>query len=87
MLERLAASLESRLAPMGWRGEARPYKAHTTLGRVKSRRNLVRLCSMLKNRARRSFGFCEAEGLTLFRSVLTSDGSHYEVLSRHPFLC
>jgi 2'-5' RNA ligase len=74
--------LASRLKPLGFEGERRPYSAHLTLARVKECtardvRNILRGISA-------DAGRCRIGALTIFRSRLSPKGAAYEPLVRVP---
>ena len=82
-LETLAARLEEGARNIGAKGENRRYVPHLTLGRIRSapRDFQERFDSLQKP----VLGTFQAEGLTLFMSELTPQGSLYTVLDRVKF--
>jgi RNA 2',3'-cyclic 3'-phosphodiesterase len=80
-LGELKREVEEQLAALGFEQEARPFKPHVTLGRVKSRervRELVALCESGRFAARE---FSVGE-IVLMRSELQAAGARYTPLSR-----
>ena len=74
--------LATRLQPLGFEAERRPYAAHLTLARVKEckgrdARTVVRAMSA-------DAGRCRIGAVTLFRSRLSPKGATYEPLLRVP---
>ena len=85
-LARLHDEIGARLAPWGFRGEARAYSAHLTLARVKeppppAARATVR--QLLRDRKAEA-GDCRVDALTVFRSRTSPAGATYEPLLRVP---
>ena len=79
----LAVDVERACAPLGFPPEARPFRGHVTLGRVRSPRSLVRVLDAMDALAERSFGTWTVEDVVLYRSHLHgSRGSVYEPLAR-----
>ena len=85
-LARIHDELGTRLAPLGFVGEGRPYSAHLTLARVKepppsSVRAVIR---QLLRETDADAGSCQIEALTVFRSRTSPRGATYEPLLRVP---
>jgi 2'-5' RNA ligase len=80
----LASALERALDPVGFRPEGRPFRGHTTLGRVRSQRGLAPLAAALEAASGEEFGRWTATEIVLYRSHLRSTGSVYEPLARLP---
>ena len=75
------AELDRRLASVGWPPEARPFRAHVTLGRMKgwparSRPEVVRALSDVRPDAARWV----VDRVTLYESRQTHSGARYHVL-------
>lgn len=76
---KLAEDLEQRLIHFGFAKEKRPFKAHLTLGRVRSPRNRNQLKTLLQS-VSVSQTTMLSEKITLFKSTLTPKGAIYEPL-------
>jgi RNA 2',3'-cyclic 3'-phosphodiesterase len=72
------------LTPLGFVPEARPFRAHLTLARVRSPRGLRRVVAAIGDDAP-SFGAWTAAEMVLYRSHLRPTGSVYEPLRRCAF--
>jgi 2'-5' RNA ligase len=81
-LAELAKDIGTALAPLGFPPEERPFRAHTTLGRVRSPRGLGRLASALERAASLQFGSWTARELVLYQSRLRPTGALYEAVAR-----
>ncbi|NOX38064.1 MAG: RNA 2',3'-cyclic phosphodiesterase [Calditrichaeota bacterium] len=79
----LQKKLESALAQIGFPEEARPFKPHLTLGRVKSSRQLTQVIGKIKSTAFPNIAFPVKEVL-IMRSELRPDGARYSVLKSFP---
>jgi 2'-5' RNA ligase len=78
----LAARVDAALAPLDIAPETRPFSAHVTLGRVRSRRADPRLAAAL---ARASvFGQQHVAAVSLMRSELGPRGARYSELAALP---
>jgi RNA 2',3'-cyclic 3'-phosphodiesterase len=77
----LAADVERALAPLGFAPEARPFRGHLTVARVRSPRGLARIGAVLGADAS-AFGSWTATDVVLYRSHLRPTGSIYEPLAR-----
>ncbi|HEX4413263.1 MAG TPA: RNA 2',3'-cyclic phosphodiesterase [Lacipirellulaceae bacterium] len=78
----LQAAIQAKLAALGFRGEARRYVPHLTLGRAgrdSAPRALVRELASL---AEYDAGAMLVDEVTVFSSQLKPDGPVYEVLAR-----
>jgi 2'-5' RNA ligase len=75
----------TRLAPLGFEPERRPYAAHLTIARIKDARG-VRRQDVLAGAARlpEVIGSSRVDAVTLFRSRLSPKGAQYESLLRIP---
>ncbi|MCW5889855.1 MAG: hypothetical protein KIT14_04820 [bacterium] len=80
----LAADVERTLAPLGFPHEARPFRPHLTLARVRSPRGVARVTAAFAAVGTAPFGAWTADALTLFRSHLGAGGSTYEPLAHVP---
>ncbi len=61
----------------------RPFRAHITLGRVRTGRNSSELSDLLRESADREFGLVRLSELKLKSSVLTPSGPVYKDLGRY----
>jgi 2'-5' RNA ligase len=77
--------LESVLAGIGFPEEKRPFRAHLTLGRVKSARGTAELAKELEKSDTYTAGQFVATELCLFKSDLTPKGAIYTKLAVCPF--
>lgn len=84
-LARLAGAVDRALAPLGLAPEARPWRAHLTVGRVRSPRRLGRLAAAIEGTTRVEIGAWTAREVVLYRSHLRPAGAVYEVIARLPF--
>jgi len=83
-LTNLAAAIESALESFGIEKESRPYRAHLTLGRVRTRKRLKPLVEELKSADFSNLGTFPVNTVTLFESQLTDEGPSYQPLERFP---
>ena len=80
---RLAERIESALETIGYRREARRFKAHLTIGRVRRGGPAVaELGSRLGDYADFEVGRTTVDEVIVYSSELTSSGPRYEVLGR-----
>ncbi|MFC1621230.1 RNA 2',3'-cyclic phosphodiesterase [Candidatus Omnitrophota bacterium] len=79
-LKNLAAQIENKLEKTDFTKEKREYKAHLTLGRVKSLKNISRLTKLISKTNFKSESEIQIQKLTLFQSTLTSKGAIYTPL-------
>jgi len=80
---KIAKGLEERINKLGIPEEERSFKAHITIGRVKSNKNLGALSEILSKNAglfKNSDTAFEIQKITLFKSTLLKDGPLYERL-------
>ncbi|UCB57683.1 MAG: RNA 2',3'-cyclic phosphodiesterase [Candidatus Omnitrophota bacterium] len=76
---KLAQDLEERLIKFGFLKEKRAFKAHLTLGRVRSARNRAQLKKLLQSLSFPKTAM-QAETLILFKSTLSPKGATYQAL-------
>ena len=81
-LEKLAAWLEEALAREGFVREKRKWKAHLTLGRVKSLKERGRLGELIQKEMETDAGKMEVKDITIMRSQLTPKGAIYTSLDK-----
>jgi 2'-5' RNA ligase len=78
----LAADVERAFLPLGFPLEARPFRGHVTIGRVRSPRGVGRVVTAMAD-APADFGRWTVREVVLYRSHLRgSKGSLYEPLAR-----
>lgn len=82
-LSDLSHSVQTPLAQLGFPKDARPFHPHITIGRTRTDRGAKALSLALKDVCVKSTPN-EARHITLFESVLSSDGPRYSVLHRSP---
>ncbi len=80
-LRELHARLDEHLAPLGFEKDARAFKPHLTLGRVKSMKNVSALVSRLTATRLPTLAFSVGE-IVLMHSQLHPAGSIYTPLAR-----
>lgn len=81
-LSALHDEINTVLAATGFEIEARPYKPHLTLGRVKSTRNVEQLLELLNEENDTGFGIVQINEIILYQSTLTPQGAQYAPLHR-----
>ncbi|GAB4146981.1 MAG: RNA 2',3'-cyclic phosphodiesterase [Planctomycetota bacterium] len=81
-LDALAGAVEDAAFALGVPRERRPFRAHMTVGRVRSARGAARLCSAMDAVEPASALSFRAETFALYQSVLSSRGPAYTVLAR-----
>ena len=80
----LQTSLERAFGVLGFPREERPFRAHLTLGRIKTPKGLVGLARAVEIGERATAGLFRADHLVLFRSELTPQGAVYARLAAFP---
>jgi len=81
----LAVAVERALAPLGFAAEARPFRAHLTIGRVKEEKSGAATCATkLKGLASFAAPPARTEALALMKSTLMPAGSAYDEVARFP---
>lgn len=81
VLARLAAAAEDAFAALGFARESRPFRAHLTIGRVRSPRGARALLQAAARLAVRPARF-PVRSIALIHSTLAPGGSAYEILDR-----
>jgi len=81
----LQKSIEGALDAQGFPREARPFRPHLTLGRIKTSRGLVGLARSMEEAADWEAGGFIARELFLFKSDLMPQGAVYTKLASYPF--
>lgn len=84
-LERMSTCINEKLLEIGFPKEDKPFSAHITLARVKSKRNLNALQRLVKESAARNFGDVLINAVYLKKSVLTPEGPIYSNIFTHMF--
>ncbi len=85
-LKVLAETIDAGFSRTGFEKEKRDYSAHLTLGRVKDPRYSAKLTRALKSASFSSVEAIPIEHITLYKSVLTSEGPVYEAIERFEFV-
>jgi 2'-5' RNA ligase len=83
-LRALAADVAAALAPLGLAPEARPFRGHVTLARVRSPRGTAPLVRALGAATAPAFGAWSVAAVVLYRSHLHPQGARYEPLAALP---
>ena len=86
-LGRLAAQVRDTLGESGFGSQDRPFAAHVTIGRIRSRTGRVRpdaVQDALKRWSETHFGSFAGDHMTLYASTLTPAGSRYDALRLWP---
>ena len=81
-LEKVAVWLEEALVREGFVREKRKWKAHLTLGRVKSLKERERLRELVQEEIETEAGRMEVRDITIMRSQLTPRGPIYTSLGK-----
>lgn len=79
----LQQTIERDIETLGFAPEDRDFKAHVTLGRVKSRQAFD-MSLIIDEFSTYDFGRSYIKDLILYRSELTPSGARYDVVSRYP---
>jgi 2'-5' RNA ligase len=82
-LAHLAAAVDGALEALGFPGERRAFRAHLTVGRVRSPRGGEGLAGALRD-AGETAGAWTADEVLLYRSRLHPKGAVHEVVGRFP---
>jgi 2'-5' RNA ligase len=82
-LAAIAAALESELSGLGFSAERRPFQAHLTVLRVKTRPP-ESLFSLLSESSAAEFGIAPISSIELLQSDLLDGGPRYSVLATAP---
>lgn len=84
-LARLAADIETQLAPLKIPKEERAFTPHLTLARFKTNDGVAQMQKRLASIASQDFGAMKAAQFHLYQSVLKSNGAIYTKLASYPF--
>jgi len=79
-LAELAQRVDSELQKLGFSSEAREFKPHLTLGRIKFVGDKEGLTKVIDSHRNEPFGALRVEAIDLFQSTLTPRGSIYTKL-------
>jgi 2'-5' RNA ligase len=79
----LAGDIERALAALGFPPEDRPFRAHLTIGRVRSPRDAAALATALEAEAATTLGAWTAGEVVLYQSRLKPTGAVHEKVSHH----
>lgn len=79
-LKELAGEIETRMEKIGFKREERDFKAHVTLGRVRTPGGDEAGLKCLEKQNHRPFGSFEVDRFHLIKSTLLPDGARYEKL-------
>lgn len=79
-LKTMAGLIEKKMNSLGFKKEDRDYKAHLTLGRVRSQKNIKELAKNISGAEFKIKSDIKIEKLTLFQSTLTPKGTVYAPL-------
>jgi len=85
-LARLAADIESQLAPLKIPKEDRDFTPHLTLARFKTNEGVAQMQKMLAFIPSQDFGAMNATEFHLYQSVLKSNGAIYTRLASYSFV-
>lgn len=85
-LARLAADIESQLAPLKIPKEERDFTPHLTLARFKTNEGVAQMQKMLASMPSQDFGAMKATEFHLYQSVLKSNGAIYTKLASYSFV-
>jgi len=80
----LQKSLDREFGALGFPREERPFRAHLTLGRIKTPKGLVGLARAVETGETATAGPFRADDLILFRSELSPQGAVYTRLAAFP---
>jgi RNA 2',3'-cyclic 3'-phosphodiesterase len=81
----LAHRIEAAAERCGFPREDRAFNPHLTISRLKTPRLPSETRANIESARERKFGTSTIREMTLYRSLVTSKGSIYEVLSKFPF--
>ncbi len=81
-LKNLALAVDKACGPLGFPMEEKPFKAHLTIGRVRSMRGHKRLVKQIEGISFRGKSPWPIESVTLFHSELTRQGPIYRPLAQ-----
>lgn len=76
-LKKIQEDLDSRLSEIGFPREARPFRPHMTMGRIKEIHDPKRLKARIERYREAEIGSMRAASIHLFQSQLRPDGAFY----------
>ncbi len=79
-IEPIARAIDTSLAPLGFKKEARGFSPHLTIGRVKTAKNKEKLLNILEHYHEEEFTIQEVKSIVLKKSELTPKGPIYTTL-------
>jgi 2'-5' RNA ligase len=79
----LAGEIDRAVAALGFPPEERPFRAHLTIGRIRSPRDAGALATALEAEAATTLGAWTADEVVLYQSHLKPTGAVHEKVSRH----
>ncbi len=82
-LERIAQELDESMSELGFEREKRGFKAHLTLARTRSAKNIANVQDILKENAATDYGEYTVDRIFLKKSLLTPGGPIYSTVSEH----
>ncbi|MBU0759773.1 MAG: RNA 2',3'-cyclic phosphodiesterase [Candidatus Omnitrophica bacterium] len=85
-LKELAGYIADGMEKLGLKKEGRDYKAHLTLGRVRSQKNIRELTKLIGETDFKPPVGIKINKFILFQSILTSKGPVYTLLQEFPLL-
>lgn len=85
-LARLAADIESQLAPLKIPKEERAFTPHLTLARFKTNEGVAQMQKVLASMPAQDFGAMHATEFHLYQSMLKSNGAIYTKLASYSFV-
>ena len=84
-LVQLQKNVEEALVPLGFERENRPFHPHLTLARIKSTRGVEPMMDIVHSHREREVGIVPIDHITLYQSILRSEGPMYKALERWDF--
>ena len=85
-VKKFAQNIEASLQELELKEETRPFSAHLTLGRVRSKKNINNLTQILSTHPFSSAHSVEIDYATLYQSTLTREGSIYTPAQKFDFV-
>jgi len=79
-IETIVRSIDTSLAPLGFKKEQRGFSPHLTIGRVKTARNKEKLLNVIEHYNKEEFIVHEIHSIILKKSELTPKGPIYTTL-------
>ena len=77
--------VERAAAGLGFLREDRPFSPHLTIGRVRSRKGIERMMTLLMKERETVFAELQVRGISLMRSDLKPAGAEYRCVAHIPF--